>query len=45
MPVLIFADAAAAPADAGELKGTRFIGDAKRIAGLLADRYGIPSSH
>lgn len=45
LPVLIFADAASAPADAQAFGNTRFVSDIDRIAEVLAERHGIPFSH
>jgi hypothetical protein len=43
LPVLILSGDA--PADAGDWRGTRFVGKTERILELLAERHGFPRIH
>ena len=43
LPVLILSGDA--PADAGDWRGTRFVGKTDRILELLAERHGFPRIH
>jgi hypothetical protein len=45
LPVLIFADAARAPADAKSAQGYRFIEDTRRILEIIAERFNTPWPH
>ncbi|MBS7703778.1 DUF3088 domain-containing protein [Chelatococcus asaccharovorans] len=45
LPVLVFADAAAAPPDAKTANGYRFVDDTRRILEIVAERSGIPAPH
>ncbi|AGS26010.1 hypothetical protein REMIM1_PF00343 (plasmid) [Rhizobium etli bv. mimosae str. Mim1] len=43
LPVIILADNP--PVDAGNWRGTRFVGKTDRILELLAERHGFPRLH
>lgn len=45
LPVLIFGDAAPAPADAQQAAGKFFVTNTPRILALLAERHGFPRLH
>lgn len=45
LPVLVFADPATAPSDAGEIDGRRFLNDTRRILEVLAERHGTAWPH
>lgn len=43
--VLVFADPATAPPDAGDIDGRRFLTDTRRILEVLAERHGTSWPH
>ncbi len=45
LPVLVLGDEYPVPQDAKTFGGRYFINDSKRIAAVLAERYGFPISH
>lgn len=45
LPVLIFGDEQAPPADALQTGGKHFVSDSRRILELLAERHGFPRLH